>query len=355
MNHPRHRLFALALAVASLGLATAPTSAATHQVRARTATTQGVIVWTQRTADGSSQHLMISRADGSHQRELTPAIPDSGDIDAQISPNGRWIAYEHDTPDGDTIRLVRPSGARDHLVDVGCVDPCGGVDAPTWLSNDRLAFLRVIGPLDANGNAVSAVLHTSHLNGGHVRRLSERGIDGVYEDRYARISRDRSYITFQRLRLADSANALFRMAPNGSHVRQLTPWELNADLYDLSTARRGPTKDLIVFQSVGRGDPDQTFIDTGFVPATCASLTDCTSKIVWMTDNGATGRRTSNPQWSPNGSSLVFTDRSSINEPNAEIWTMKFGGSEPSRRNISNSLNFDFRPAWGRQADGHRR
>ena len=342
-------LSALALAVVAVSLANAPTSAS-HPARGRTATTQGVIVWSEQSNDGSAQHLLIARADGSHQRELTPVIPDAFDIDAQVSPNGRWIAYEREAPSGDTVRLVRPSGARDHLLDVGCVDPCGGVDAPTWLSNDRIAFLLAVGPLDENGNAVSAVLFTSRRNGGHVRRLSEPGIDGLYEDRYARTSADRSYITFQRLRLADFANALFRMAPNGSHVRQLTPWELNADLYDLSTARRGATKDLIVFQSTGRGDPDQTFVDTGFVPATCTSLAACSAAIVWMTDNGATGRRTSNPQWSPDGSSLVFADRSSIDEPNAEVWTMRFGGTESSRRNISNSPNFDFRPAWGRRA-----
>jgi len=60
------------------------------------------------------------------------------------------------------------------------------------------------------------------------------------------------------------------------------------------------------------------------------------------------GRRTSNPQWSPGGCSLVFVDRSSIDEPNAEIWTTRFGGTEAQRRNISNSVNFDYRPAWGR-------
>ena len=342
-------LSSLALAVVFASLATAPTSAARH-VRDPRATTQGVIVWSQQTADGTSQNLMIARGDGSHVRELTPAIPDGFDIDAQVSPNGQWIAYEHEAPTGDTVRLVRPNGARDHLLDVGCVDPCGGVDAPTWLSGHKIAFLLAIGPLDENGNAVSAVLFTSRVNGTQVRRLSEPGIDGVFEDRYARLSRDRNYITFQRLRLADFASALFRMAPNGSDVRQLTPWELNVDLYDLSTARRGPTKDLIVFQSTGRGDPDQTFVDTGFVPATCTSLADCTSKIVWMTDNGATGRRTSNPQWSPDSSSLVFADRSSIDDPNAEVWTMRFGGTESDRSNISNSTNFDFRPAWGIRA-----
>ena len=294
------------------------------------------------------EHLLIAHADGSAQRVLTPAIAGSGDIDAQFSPKGDWIAYEHDTADSETIHLIRPDGTGDHVLDVGCVDPCYGSDAPTWLSSHVIAYLRVVGPFDQDGNAASAVLWTVRVDGTLGQRLSQAGIDGTFEDRYARLSPDRRYVTFQRLRVADGRSALFRMSPDSSHVRQLTPWSLNADLYDLSTARGGPTKNLIVFQSPGHGDPNQTFTDLGFVRATCRSLEDCTSTITWMTDNGPTGRRTSNPQWSPSGSSLVFTDRSSIDDPNAEIWTQRYGATEDQRRLISTSPNFDYRPAWGR-------
>jgi Tol biopolymer transport system component len=276
-------------------------------------------------------------------------VPGNFDIDAQVSPNGGWVTYEHDSPGSETIHLVKPNGEADHVLDLPCADPCFGSDAPTWLSSRRIAFLRVVGPFDpVTGNAVSAVLYSVRVDGTHLHRLSEPGIDGVYEDRYARVSSDRSYLMFQRLRLADNASALFRMTPGGSHVRQLTPWDIHADLYDLSTAGSGPTRDLIAFQSFGRGNPDATFADIGFLPATCNSVEDCTSRIVWMTDNSATGRRNSSPQWSPDGSSLVFIDRPSIDDPNAEIWTTRFGGTETQRRNISNSVNFDYRPAWGR-------
>jgi hypothetical protein len=329
------------------GFALAPSAGAAGAPTYRPPSSKGVIVWTHRDDDGL-EHLLIANADGSDQRALTPAIADSGDIDAQISPTGAWVAYEHDTSDSETIHLIRPDGTDDHVLDIGCVDPCFGADAPTWLSSRVIAYLRVVGPFDQDGNAASAVLWTVRLDGTHGRRLSESGIDGTYEDRYAHPSRDHSYLTFQRLRVRDARSALFRMAPDGSHVRQLTPWDLNADLYDLSTAGHGPTKDLVVFQSPGRGDPNQTFTDLGFVPATCPSLQNCTSKITWMTDNGATGRRTSNPQWSPSGSSLVFTDRPSIDDPNAEIWTQRYGGTEAQRRKISTSTNFDYRPAWGR-------
>ncbi len=309
----------------------------------------GVIVWTNRTADGP-EHLLIADADGSHQRSLTPALTDSGDIEAQVSPNGRWIAYEHDDPTSGTVHLIRPDGSQDHVLDVGCVDPCGAVAGPTWLSNERLAFVLVMGPFDPDtGNATSAVLWSARLDGTGLHRVSPRAVEGVYEDNYLHVGRDHSYLTFRRTRLSDGGAALFRMSTGRSHLQQLTPWSIRAEVNDLSTAAAGPTKDLIVFESYGRGDPDATFVDIATVPATCTSLADCTAKITWLTDNADTGRRNANPQWSPDGRSLVFTDRSSIDEPNAEIWTMRYGGAD--RRKISTSPNFDYRPTWGRSVD----
>lgn len=71
----------------------------------------------------------------------------------------------------------------------------------------------------------------------------------------------------------------------------------------------------------------------------------CTKQITWLTDNADSGRRNANPEWSPDGSSIVFTDRPSIDDQNAEIWTMRYGGTD--RNKISTSTNFDYRPAWG--------
>ena len=274
-----------------------------------------------------------------------PSFADTGDVDAQISPDGSWVAYERDTPDSASVRLVRPDGRHDHVVDVGCSDPCVAAIGPTWLTDTRLAFALVKAPFGPDGAAASAVLWTSRRDGGHVRRLSQPGIDGVYEDIWAHRAPDGSYLTFLRRRNSDLKSALFRMRPDGTHEQQLTPWELSVDVNDLSTARRGPTKDLLVFDSYGRGDPDATFADIGTVPATCPSLQACTASIRWLTDNGATGRRNANPQWSPDGTSLVFTDRAGIDEPNSEIWTMRYAGTD--RRRISTSANFDYRPTWG--------
>jgi Tol biopolymer transport system component len=215
--------------------------------------------------------------------------------------------------------------------------------SPTWLSNNRIAFTRVSDP--SAGRTGSVALYTVRVDGSKVHRVSSPGTEGVYEDAYLRLGPDHRYLTFLRRRIADGSSALFRLAPDGSRLRQLTPYSLRADVNDLSTVRHGPTKNLLVFESAGRGDPTKTFLDIGTVPATCQSLSDCTSKIRWLTDNAASGRRNGNPQWSPSGRSLVFTDRASGAEPNAEIWTMRYPKSD--RRKISTSPNFDFRPTWG--------
>ena len=307
--------------------------------------TQGVIVWTHRAAPGS-EHLMVARADGSHPRPLTAPTPQTTDFDAQVSPDGRWVAFERDTPDTATIHLVHPDGTGDRAVDVGCVDPCVAALSPTWLSSREIAFTLIKGPFDpTTDSAASAVLWSSRLDGSHLRRLSAPGIDGTFEDYYLRVSSDGSYVTFRRLANAAGKAAIFRMDRDGGDLHQLTPYAINAEVNDLSTAENGPTKDLVVFESFGRGDPVATFGDLATVPTTCTSLADCTARIRWLTDNGATGRRNANPQWSPDGRSIVFTDRPSIDVEDANIFTMRWNGTH--RQQISTSLEFDYRPTWG--------
>jgi WD40-like Beta Propeller Repeat len=305
----------------------------------------GIIVWTHRAAEGS-EHLMVARADGSHVRPLTRPRPDRVDIEAQVSPDGRWVAYEADAQDAAAIHLVHPDGSRDHVVDVGCVDPCVAAAGPTWMSNHRLAFVLVKGPFDEQtGAAASAVLWTARIDGSHLRRLSEPGIDGAFEESYLRVSRDHRFLTFRRSDNGTGGAALFRRDRRTGHLTQLTPWGLKAEVNDLATAGRGATRDLMVFESYGRGDPEATFVDIATVPATCPSLSACTASIHWLTDNRASGRRNANPQWSPDGRSLVFTDRPSVDVENADVWTMRFGSER--RHRVSTSEQFDYRPTWG--------
>jgi Tol biopolymer transport system component len=165
----------------------------------------------------------------------------------------------------------------------------------------------------------------------------------------ARFAPDGRYLIFVRVRDRDGHVAVFRMRPDGSHVRRLTPWRLDADTPDLSQAPHGPTKDLVAFETFGHGAPEGAQSDVATVPATCASLADCTRKIRYVTNNGAGPATSFNPSWSPDGTRIAFTNVLPPPDPNSlaisDIWTIRPNGTD--RRRVSHSPRFEFRPDWG--------
>lgn len=66
-------------------------------------------------------------------------------------------------------------------LDLGCTDPCVTDTQPTWDPDGRhILFTRTVD--QPNDSARSAMLYRADLRGRHVERVSEPGIDGVYED-----------------------------------------------------------------------------------------------------------------------------------------------------------------------------
>jgi Tol biopolymer transport system component len=318
-----------------------------------TATARTRIVWSRYSQTFSRLRLVSARPNGRQLRKLTHPSKHTEDIDASISPNGRQVAFERDRLDRETseIALVRAHGQNEHSLDLGCVDPCMADLTPTWLpAGDRIAFTQVLGPEDpVTHNAASAVFHTARPNGSHVRRLSQPGIEGKFEDYRARFSPDGSYVVFERLRLDTDASALFRMDADGSHVRRLTPWKLEADTQDLSLATHGPTKDLVAFETYGHGGPPRgKSQNIATVPSTCAPVSACRKKVRYLTHHRGGKGQSFNPSWSPDGRRIAYVrfregDRNT--PPVGDIWTARANGTH--RRAVSTSPLFEFRPDWG--------
>ena len=109
-----------------------------------------------------------------------------------------------DSPAGPARRHGRPPRPR------ACDDPCVVVAGPTWLSNNLLAVVRVLGPFDSDDRAAEALLWTVRPDGSGLKRLSPASAAGKFEDAYVHASRDGDYRVFMRLRLSDDATALFR-------------------------------------------------------------------------------------------------------------------------------------------------
>lgn len=309
------------------------------------------IVWSRfEHKTGSQLQLVSARPNGSGLRELTHPAKHTQDIDASISPDGRRVAFERDLLKAEVSKvvLVRANGKSQHAPDLGCTNPCVSDLTPTWLpAGDRIAFTPIIRPFDApHHSAHSAVLYTAFASGSGVQRLSEPGIDGTFEDYRARFSPDGSYVVFQRLDNVTGDSALFRMDADGSHVRRLTPWKLEADTEDLSLARHGPTKDLVVFETYGHGGPPPgESSNVATVPATCAPASECRKQIRYLTHHRIHKVQSFNPSWSPNGRRVAYTLFKQHPCCVGDIWTVRADGSH--RKPVSTSPLFEFRPDWG--------
>jgi Tol biopolymer transport system component len=294
----------------------------------------------------SAARIVIANADGTHQRELTHVSNGVVDIDPKISPDGRLVLFERDLADGSTrIMLAKTDGSGERAVRLGCTDPCAADVSPTWGPDGRtIYFTRVSGPFDpVTGNAASAVMYRADITGRNVTRVSQPGIDGVYEDYLATFA-PAGYMVFIRTRNTDQHTAVFRTT--GTGPQQLTPWALDADEAAVSPASWGPTKDLVVFETYGHGPPDGLSQAVATVSADCAA-SPCPGSVRYLTS--ATGRpvQNFNPAWSPSGEQIAFCHfvGSPDGPPSGDIWAMTWPGQNV--RAISSSPLFEFRPNWG--------
>ncbi len=255
-----------------------------------------------------------------------------------------------DLPDTSKIGVVGAGGRGERILNLHCTDPCVGVGTPTWTPDGQhIVYTRGIGPFDqVNGSLRSAVLWRSDLSGRHQSRLSQPGIDGVFEDYNATFAPD-GYIVFIRVRNADIKSAAFRMDADGSHIRRLTPWSLDADELSVSPARTGPSKNLVVFETYGHGQPAGTAQAIATVSANSRCREGCAEHVRYLTSPGSLPVQHFNPAWSPDGRQIAYVRFSYVKTANppvrGDIWRMRWNGAHKER--VSHSLLFEFRPAWG--------
>jgi hypothetical protein len=311
----------------------------------------GTVVWSRFDGDDSGTARIVgSDPRGRHVHALTAPPAGYRDIDPAVSPDGRRLVFERDDPQGvSRIWIVGIDGTGERLLPLPCEDPCVNVLSATWAPDGRhLTYALTIGPFDGpNEGARSNVLWSSDLQGRGFHRVSQRGIDGAYED-YRATYAPAGFIVFQRVRATDGHQALFRMRSDATGLRQLTPWSLDADLPQVSPSRTGPTRDLVVFETFGHGAPDGSSAAVATVPADCRSLADCTARIRLLTPPKALPVQNFNPSWSPDGRSIVYC-RFSFVDPgpaSGDIWRMRWNGTH--RRPVSLDTRFEFRPAWAR-------
>jgi Tol biopolymer transport system component len=272
----------------------------------------GRIAFMRFDADGLFQ-IWTANPDLTHQVQIT--FGPSDNWMPAWSPDGTRIAFaSHRTdPDpGDATEIMdvftmRPDGSDVRKV----TDSIGYNGNPSWSPDGRWL---VFASDRADYPASQGIYRIRSDGSGQPVRVTKLPAKSAWQE-LARYSPDGSRIAFSEYRggretrmgryVAEQA-ALFTVRPDGSDLRQLTPWGIHATDADWS-----PDGTRLVFAA------QPTHIgnigDVGVVNADGTHLVDITSDHGFTgpgNDNAVWYEESFNPAWSPDGTSIIFSHAS---------------------------------------------
>jgi len=319
----RRSLLITSLAALVMAAATTP-AGATFPGR------NGPIAFRQFDPATGSFELFRARPDGSQMTGLT----DRPGFFSDWRADGRRLAFDYFDADGnEQIATVRSDGSDLREITSGP----GGHEVPSW-SPDGRRIVFDSGEGDPNTPDFHTRLWTMRSDGSHPRPLPMLPAGFDVEPRY---SPDGRWIAFGRLSFTsagDQLQAVFIVGAQGGPVRQLTPWELNAE---------HPT-----------WSPDSRWITYDSLP----SLDSPAGTIEAVRPDGL-GRRTilaatdrlgaHKPWFSPDGARILFmcAITSAGGDVNEDICVAHADGSHVV--NVTNTPDaFENWPSWGPAPSG---
>jgi len=276
--------------------------------------------------------LYLIRPDGTGLRQLTH--PRDGVVNTQPdwSPNGRWIAYQR-TKKGHPTQIfrIRRNGTDGQNLSRLCgpeFDICES--NPAWSPGGRrIAFTRVWRPEEGSEPQVN--IFVMRANGTH-RVAVTSGPVSLHEDYAPQWSPNGKRLVFERLNNPKSKAAAFTVRLDGTGLRRLTPWWMDAGaLPDWSPHGRcimffNPTesevpKTLWLVRPNGEGLHRITTTSGGRFTWWSASFSPSGRRI-------AAGRS----DWAQDGAK-------------ADVYVLKKTGE--ILRNVTQSVRWDSEPDWG--------
>jgi Tol biopolymer transport system component len=281
--------------------------------------------------------IVTIRPDGTHQRQLT--FPGTREIltnEPDWSPNGRWIVYQVERPDKPRrLYKIRRDGTDRVFLSGGCTSPssCVGDGFAAWgPGGKRIAFEREMCGFGRNN---MLAVFVERANGTHARQVTQRHVACAshrWEDFAPAWAPSGRRLSFERQkRGAEERRAVFTIRLDGTGLRRITPWWLEAAQPDWS-----PHGAWIAFRT----------------QETCE---DCGN--IWLVHPDGTGLHavTHTPagqgKWlscsfSPNGHRITAGKSPGFGGAgNADVYTMGLDGSH--RRNVTKSSAWESAPDWG--------
>jgi Tol biopolymer transport system component len=328
------RTAAVAIVLLGVGIAAAVASATPPGANGRIAFT--------RYTDGTRSHgaIFTIGANGREERRLTRPPFGSADYQADWSPDGARLVFqrEYQTKPYETF-VVNANGSDLRQVDPGC--PAGipatqicEENLPAWSPDGRrLAFNWAFGKLkQIRGEEWIEVgaIGVMDADGGNVRQLTQLKRPTTSEDSEPVWSPDGRRIAFVRLNSTaqpQDRQAVFVMNADGSGIRRVTPWSLDAgDHPDWS-----PDGTRILFRAPEGGAvtslytirPDGTGLRrvTRFAPSV----------------------EVLSASYSPDGRWIVLSRTGRAHQP--DLFVIRPDGS--GLRRVTNTTAWDSAPDWG--------
>jgi TolB protein len=276
--------------------------------------------------------IFSAKADGSDVRQLTQ--PSKGEQDGfpEWSPDGSKILFARIAASGPSdvwVMNADGSGLKQltHYIDVG-----NGAQWGRWSPDgSQIVYSVAEMPIRPDGWAWRESLWIMQADGSHARQFTNPPLPTSIADNSPAWSPDGTHILFARNRQANGSwdqQALFLINRDGTGLKQLTPWELEA-----GNEHWSPDGKRILFQSFGSFPDDAT-------PQLYTILPDGTH-LVQLTTN----ERNSWPAWSPDGTQILFAHRSSTGaDQNAHLYVMNADGS--GLLQITHNPFWQLQPAW---------
>lgn len=288
-------------------------------------------------ADHTRGDIFTIRADGTRERQLTHSARTQLATEPDWSPNGSWIVYQvarHGNIDNSRMFKIRPSGAHRSFIDESCQAPCRSDGFAQWSPHGRrIAFQRQFGP--AGDPTFLFALYVMRRNGTHVRQITHRGADPLvdhrFQDHAPTWSPSAKRLAFERQDGQTDLHAICTVRLDGTHLKRITRWGLDASQPDWS-----PNGRWILFRSNEGSD------DSGNVWL----VRPDGSGLHRVTHTAPGTGKWGSGSFSPSGRRIVASKSPGVGGAgNADVYVMRLDGSH--LRNITSSGPWESAADWG--------
>jgi Tol biopolymer transport system component len=287
-------------------------------------------------ADHTRGDIFTVRSDGTAERQVTHSARTRLATEPDWSPNGHRIVYmlsRHGDLDNSRLFTIRSNGTHRTAL-ASCHIPCLADGFAQWSpSGKRIAFQRALGP--ALGQLHLFAIYVMRADGTHPRRVTHKGTTIATDHRFYDLapawSPTAARLAFERLDGKTDHHAIFTVRLDGTGLRRITRWRLDASQPDWS-----PNGRWIMFRSKETSD------DSGNVWLVHPNGTGL--HAVTHTPPG-TGKWSSG-SFSPNGRRISNSFTPGHGKAgNADVYVLRLDGTHI--RNVTSSFAWESAPDWG--------